>query len=216
MNSNGLLFCNNGSTTTSGLFLAGTGNSDMKWNNNVVINAANIGSYNAGSATRLQTARTITLTGAVTGSTTFNGAANVTIATKYNGSYTPYLISGNNSVLNPTLYNSTMFILQNGTSNSTRTVNLPSLGMMQTYIGSTSSWFAVLLTIVTCNTNYGTWAITKPATASGAAASSYYPKYFYNMSGGNVSQLGLSGPGKRMQILLYYHGSTDYTAQQIS
>lgn len=215
-NSNGLLFCNNGSATTSGLFLAGTGNSDMKWNNNVVINAANIGSYNAGSATRLQTARTITLTGAVTGSTTFNGAANVTINTKISGSYTPYLISGNNSVLNPTLYNSTMFILQNGTSNSTRTVNLPSLGMMQTYVGSTSSWFAVLLTIVTCNTNYGTWAITKPATASGATASNYYPKYFYNMSGGNVSQLGLSGPGKRMQILLYYHGSTDYTAQQIS
>ena len=180
------------------------------------IDSYNIGSYNAGSATKLRTARTITLSGAVTGSASFDGTANVTIATKYNGSYTPYLISGNNSVLNPTLYNSTMFILQNGTSNSTRTVNLPSLGMMQTYIGSTSSWFAVLLTIVTCNTNYGTWSITKPATASGAAASNYYPKYFYNMSGGNVSQLGLSGPGKRMQILLYYHGSTDYTAQQIS
>lgn len=59
--------------------------------------------------------------------------------------------------------------------------------MMQTYVGSTSSWFAVLITIVTCNTNYGTWAITKPATASGATASNYYPKYFYNTSGGNVS-----------------------------
>lgn len=41
-------------------------------------------SGNAGTATKLQTARTITLSGAVTGSTSFDGSGNVTISTSVN------------------------------------------------------------------------------------------------------------------------------------
>ena len=41
---------------------------------------------NAATASKLQTARTISLTGAVTGSTSFNGSANASIATSFNAS----------------------------------------------------------------------------------------------------------------------------------
>ena len=39
--------------------LGTTGTDDLRWNNNIVLHSGNIGSYNAGSATKLQTARSI-------------------------------------------------------------------------------------------------------------------------------------------------------------
>lgn len=48
-------------------------------------------SGNAATATRLQTARTISLTGSVTGSATFDGSNNITITTSTNHSHSQYL-----------------------------------------------------------------------------------------------------------------------------
>lgn len=211
-NSNGLLFRNNGSTTTSGLFLAGQGNSDMKWNNNVVINAANIGSYNAGSATRLQTARTITLTGAVTGSTTFNGAANVTLATTMSAaasmSWKTHRVAQN---LQMYLYNGQTQLLYK-TISGTQYVYLPTLTEVRKTLGiSASTDFAVQFIVHVLPQSTGTFRVTGRTSTVTGHNTAEYPE-IRRGSGEVVGYLDIGSSGTEVYTL-YYDSVSGYVAQ---
>lgn len=211
-NSNGLLFCNNGATTTSGLFLAGQGNSDMKWNNNVVINAANIGSYNAGSATRLQTARTITLTGAVTGSTTFNGAANVTLATTMSAaasmSWKTHRVAQN---LQMYLYNGQTQLLYK-TISGTQYVYLPTLTEVRNTLGiSASTDFAVQFIVHVLPQSTGTFRVTGRTSTVAGHNTAEYPE-IRRGSGEVVGYLDIGSSGTEVYTL-YYDSVSGYVAQ---
>lgn len=214
-NSNGLLFCNNGSTTTRGLYLAGTGNSDMKWNNNVVINAANIGSYNAGSATRLQTARTITLTGAVTGSTTFNGAANVTLATSMSAaasiSWKSFRVGYN---LQMYLYNGQTQLLYK-TLSGTHYAYLPTLTEVRKTLGitNTSANFAVQFTVHVLPQSVGTFRVAGRTSAVAGHNTAEYPQI--RRGGGEVvGYLDIGSSGTEVYTL-YYDSVSGYVAQVV-
>lgn len=103
------------SSSTTGLTLNKSG--DALWCNNTILHSSNYNSYaptlsgtgasgtwgisvtgssasctgNAATASKLATARTITLTGSVTGSVSFDGSGNVSLATSTNHTHSQYL-----------------------------------------------------------------------------------------------------------------------------
>ena len=69
---------------TSIIYVALDTNKIYRWSGSAYVEIS-VGGGTADAATKLVTARTITLTGAVTGSVSFDGSANVTIATTFDG-----------------------------------------------------------------------------------------------------------------------------------
>ena len=91
---------------------------------------------NASTATKLATARTISLTGSVTGSGSFDGSGNLSIATTTNHSHSYVPLSGGTmsgqlsiSINSPGTSPSTQHIILNGQNGSTAVANAPGLAM---------------------------------------------------------------------------------------
>ena len=91
---------------------------------------------NASTATKLATARTISLTGSVTGSGSFDGSGNLSIATTTNHSHSYVPLSGGSmsgqlsiSINSPGTSPGTQHIILNGQNGSTAVANAPGLAM---------------------------------------------------------------------------------------
>lgn len=91
---------------------------------------------NASTATKLATARTISLTGSVTGSGSFDGSGNLSIATTTNHSHSYVPLSGGSmsgqlsiSINSPGTNPGTQHIILNGQNGSTAVANAPGLAM---------------------------------------------------------------------------------------
>ena len=188
---------------TAGSIPSGYSNKEITFAKNAMIATSFKG--NADTATKLETARTISLTGSVTGSGSFDGSGNLSIATTTNHSHSTLTIQGNGTSLGT----------YNGSAAKTFNITYSNVGAAAASHNHNSLYVSALGT----SGNYVTWTkngttnnITVPYATNSDTVDSWHKDYFrigYDGSRHYRVQFGLGSEDLNWKTIV--QGSSTYT-----
>lgn len=188
---------------TAGSIPSGYSNKEITFAKNAMIATSFKG--NADTATKLETARTISLTGSVTGSGSFDGSGNLSIATTTNHSHSTLTIQGNGTSLGT----------YNGSAAKTFNITYSNVGAAAALHNHNSLYVSALGT----SGNYVTWTkngttnnITVPYATNSDTVDSWHKDYFrigYDGSRHYRVQFGLGSEDLNWKTIV--QGSSTYT-----